>query len=121
VAGAGRPAKFQNQPGRVKQFTNATLVDDQALAWLRTIPGQEPVFLWLHYMDPHGPYVPPEAYATRFLSDHPVEIVPVEKLPPYQLQKSLTGGLITDLASTAPSTTARCATSTTSWLACSTG
>ena len=89
--------KFRNQPGRVKRFTNATLVDDQALAWLRTIPSDQRVFLWLHYMDPHGPYVPPEAYATRFLSDHPVEIVPLEKLPPYQRQNSRSGRTIRDL------------------------
>ena len=27
----------------------------------------EPFFLWVHYQDPHGPYTPPEPFASRFL------------------------------------------------------
>jgi arylsulfatase A-like enzyme/tetratricopeptide (TPR) repeat protein len=26
----------------------------------------QPVFLWVHYFDPHAPYLPPEPYRTRF-------------------------------------------------------
>jgi arylsulfatase len=29
-------------------------------------PGDEPVFLWLHFMDPHGAYFAPEAVRARF-------------------------------------------------------
>jgi arylsulfatase len=28
--------------------------------------GREPFFLWVHFMDPHGPYYPPEAVRDRF-------------------------------------------------------
>jgi arylsulfatase A-like enzyme len=36
-------------------------VTDAALDWLDTA-GDEPFFLWVHYMDPHGPYLPPEGF-----------------------------------------------------------
>jgi arylsulfatase len=33
-------------------------VSDRAIAWLRAVDpdAQQPFFLWLHYIDPHGPY-----------------------------------------------------------------
>ncbi len=30
---------------------------------------QRPLFLWLHYMDPHAPYDPPAPFDTRFVGD----------------------------------------------------
>ncbi|MBW2448742.1 MAG: sulfatase-like hydrolase/transferase, partial [Deltaproteobacteria bacterium] len=88
--------RFVNQPGLVKKFTNAGVVNDQALGWLRSIPKKERVFLWLHYMDPHGPYAPPEPYRELFLSAHPPEFA-TAPLPAYQLQTSPSGKTITDL------------------------
>lgn len=38
---------------------------DAALRGLARRPG-EPVFLWVHYYDPHTPYAPPEPYRSRF-------------------------------------------------------
>jgi len=38
---------------------------DRALAWLSE-QGREPVFLWVHYQDPHGPYTPPSELVGRF-------------------------------------------------------
>jgi arylsulfatase A-like enzyme len=91
--------RFRNAPGRVKEYTNATLVNDQALGWLRRVPRDERVFLWLHYMDPHGPYDPPERYGTLFLSEHPPEpLPPGTTLPAYQVQTGPTGQPISDLA-----------------------
>jgi arylsulfatase len=38
-----------------------------ALAWLRDASGDSrPVFLWVHYQDPHGPYTPPEEYRALY-------------------------------------------------------
>lgn len=31
-------------------------------------PSQQPLFLWVHYYDPHYPYTPPEPYRTRYAS-----------------------------------------------------
>ena len=42
----------------------ATETTDLALTKLRTI--QKPFFLYVHYMDPHHPYSPPERYHTVF-------------------------------------------------------
>ncbi len=39
-----------------------------ALKWMRGALEQErPVFLWVHYQDPHGPYTPPREYQDDFL------------------------------------------------------
>lgn len=89
---------FENAPGRVKAFTDATLVTDQALRWLWDQHGSErPFFLWLHYMDPHGPYLPPTDYASLFEGAHASSPIPDRLLPAYQRQ-SAGGRTITDLA-----------------------
>lgn len=41
---------------------NAQETTDRALAWLAGQSG-EPLFLWVHYYDPHYPYTPPPAHA----------------------------------------------------------
>ena len=38
---------------------------DQALAYLAT-PSTQPLFLWVHYFDPHAPYAAAEPFGTRF-------------------------------------------------------
>ncbi len=47
------------------QERSAAATTDRALAWLAQ-SSSEPIFLWVHYYDPHAPYQPPESYATRF-------------------------------------------------------
>ena len=44
----------------------ATATTDAARRWLETAP--EPFFLFVHYFDPHGPYVPPAVFADRAAS-----------------------------------------------------
>jgi choline-sulfatase len=44
---------------------NAQETTDRALAWLRQ-PSPQPVFLWVHYWDPHYPYTPPEPFRSRY-------------------------------------------------------
>lgn len=79
---------FENEAGKVKQLTNATVVTDQALATMRGFEAGKPFFLWLHYIDPHGPYVPPPAYAEMFANTYAAEPVEYRLLPSYQLQKT---------------------------------
>lgn len=43
-------------------------ITDRALDWLERLAG-EPFFLWVHYLDPHGPYLPPEELRDRFVGD----------------------------------------------------
>ena len=44
---------------------NARETTERVLAWLKDQPGS-PVFLWVHYYDPHYPYDPPEPFKTRY-------------------------------------------------------
>lgn len=37
-----------------------------ALRWLEANAGRGPLFAWVHYFDPHAPYVPPEGFAGRY-------------------------------------------------------
>lgn len=95
-------AKFVNAPGRVKEYTNATLVTDQALRWLWGRGGDpRPFFLWVHYMDPHGPYIPPSGFDQQFADYHAKQFagqkIPARLLPPYQRQYEA-GHLVLDLA-----------------------
>lgn len=43
----------------LRRYPSADVLVEQAQAWLATV-GQRPFFLWLHLMDPHAPYYPPE-------------------------------------------------------------
>ena len=47
-----------------------------------------PLFMWIHYQDPHGPYVPPAPYNELFVNPnqppHPLEIADKGGIPPYQ-------------------------------------
>ena len=90
---------FENRRGKVKMFTNATIVTDQAVKWLiDTRESKKPFFLWLHYMDPHGPYIPPRAYEKYFVDAHESEQIVLSKLPKYQLYKDRENGqAVTDI------------------------
>jgi arylsulfatase len=91
-------ARFKNRAGRVKSYTNATIVTDQALHWLNESDSAAPYFLWLHYIDPHGPYVPPTTRSSLFENAYPPEPIEPDLIPDYQGQRDPeTGELITDL------------------------
>lgn len=51
-------------------YVDAEGITERALEWVRS-KDNGPRFLWVHYMDVHHPYVPPEKYQERF-RDHPV-------------------------------------------------
>jgi arylsulfatase len=61
------PTREQNRavPERIAEDTT-----DAALAMFDALraEGGAPVFLWVHYQDPHGPYTPPEGYRERYLA-----------------------------------------------------
>ena len=82
-----------------KENTDAKLVNDQGVKWLRSIPAGEPFFLWMHYMETHGPYLPPPGYAEMFKGAYPAQAAPPQAIPPYQLQPDpATGRPSLDLA-----------------------
>ena len=41
-------------------YQNATDLTDEVIRW--TESAEEPWFVWVHYMDPHHPYVPPDEH-----------------------------------------------------------
>src|SRR5574341_948049 len=47
---------------------NASQTTAAVLRWLKT-QATPPFFLWVHYMEPHGPYAPPPPYDTLFVGD----------------------------------------------------
>jgi arylsulfatase A-like enzyme len=58
------------KPGNMFFKARAEQVNHEALAWLDTVRGQgtAPVFLYLHYMEPHFPYMPPKQFFDRILA-----------------------------------------------------
>lgn len=46
----------------------ANLTTDRAIRWLDARDAARPFFLFVHYFDPHDPYVPPEPWKSRFAS-----------------------------------------------------
>ena len=55
---------------------------DAAVAWLRR-KRERPFFLWVHYIDPHGPYTAPPPFDRRF-SGGASRRVKEAKIPAYQ-------------------------------------
>ncbi len=49
--------------GRAERTSDETT--DRAIAWLGQ-PSKQPLFLWVHYYDPHFPYAPPASLASRY-------------------------------------------------------
>ncbi|MCP4037732.1 MAG: sulfatase [bacterium] len=71
----------------------ASRTTDAAIQWLAESrdPGR-PHLLWVHYIDPHGPYAPPEgAIEQPFRSETPHPIDP-SRVVPYQRNPKITDG-----------------------------
>jgi arylsulfatase len=66
----------EREPGRPIYERRAQRTTDAALAWLEErADADRPLFLWVHYIDPHGPYEAPEPWLLRLkhLGERPVE------------------------------------------------
>lgn len=50
-----------------KTNTPADVITMQAIRWLKQRDSSKPFFLWLHYFDPHDPYLPPFPGGPRIL------------------------------------------------------
>ena len=83
----------EQEPKRVIYERRAERTTAAALRWLEDAwDPQRPLFLWVHYIDPHGPYRPPEAAPVRF--DHEGS-VPVEnrRIQSYQAEAGISDAL----------------------------
>jgi arylsulfatase len=58
---------------RNRHYARASEINDRSLSWLDSLADDDSFFLWNHYMDPHGPYIPVEEhrdlYTERQVSD----------------------------------------------------
>lgn len=83
----------ERESERVIFERRASRTTDAALRWLaeRADPDR-PLFLWVHYIDPHGPYRPPESFRERFEHDGAVVIDP-KRVPGYTRDEGVSDGL----------------------------
>jgi arylsulfatase A-like enzyme len=51
------------------EMDRARAITEDAVRFLRQASGEQPFFLWLHYVNPHAPYAPPPPFDTAFLDE----------------------------------------------------
>lgn len=56
-------------PVRFRSMVNALQVNELAMPLLESAASRDRVFLWLHYSDPHAPYILPPGIANPFVGD----------------------------------------------------
>ncbi len=54
----------------MKPRSGAEAMTDNALHIIRNAPVNKPLFLWLHYFDPHCPYNAPEPYRNKYVDNY---------------------------------------------------
>ncbi|MBP7148135.1 MAG: sulfatase [Acidobacteria bacterium] len=68
--GEFRATRWEGHPVPGAFDQDAVVTTKEAVAWLRANSDDaEPLFLWVHYFDPHWPYHPPAPYDTMFPAD----------------------------------------------------
>jgi arylsulfatase len=65
---SGIEAGFDTYDGPEGYLRPAEETTDLALAWLAETDSR-PVFLWVHYFDPHDPYLPPPEFVDTYTTD----------------------------------------------------
>lgn len=72
----GRGYEFNIDPGLRRTLSLTVTCEElnhRAISWLRAY-GNEPFFMFMHYWDPHAPYVPPPQYREMFYEgDNPTD------------------------------------------------
>ncbi|MFX1554329.1 MAG: sulfatase-like hydrolase/transferase, partial [Promethearchaeota archaeon] len=64
-----RVNRLMNVKSLAPPFVSGDVITDRGLKWLSRADGR--LFLWLHYMDAHYPYVPPREYVEPFVGQYP--------------------------------------------------
>jgi arylsulfatase len=83
----------QREPYRKVYERNAERTTDAAILWLENERDRKrPLFLWVHYIDPHGPYLAPPEWRSRFEHPEPHPIDP-SRVPRYQREPDVLDGL----------------------------
>jgi arylsulfatase A-like enzyme len=83
----------EREANRSAYERTARRTTEAALRWLsEERDPQRPLFLWVHYIDPHGPYGPPEEPPRRFSHAEPLPI-DITRVPIVQRRKGQDDGL----------------------------
>ncbi|MBW2416934.1 MAG: sulfatase [Deltaproteobacteria bacterium] len=83
----------EREANRAAFERTARRTTDAVLRWLRDERDPDrPLFLWVHYIDPHGPYGPPEEPPLRFSHDQPLPI-DIARVPVVQRRRGQDDGL----------------------------
>jgi arylsulfatase A-like enzyme len=61
--------EFPDDPKRFRPLASAPKVNELALPLLRKYAKADRLFAWIHYSDPHAPYILPEGEKNPFLGD----------------------------------------------------
>ena len=64
---AGEDAEHTDFAGREFRIPRAPDFVAQAASYLEARPADRPPFLYLHFLEPHSPYQPPEPYRSRWI------------------------------------------------------
>lgn len=56
---------------RERHEMTADVVSERALAWLAARDANKPMFLWVHYMDPHAPYLSKKGFEAQLNGTNP--------------------------------------------------
>lgn len=54
---------------RNRHYARAEEINERSLSWIDSLEDGQSFFLWNHYMDTHGPYEPPNEYATMWAEE----------------------------------------------------
>jgi arylsulfatase A-like enzyme len=71
----GRGYEYYIEPGlrhTLRLAVSADEINARAIPWIESHK-DEPFFMFLHYWDPHAPYVPPERYRDLFYAGNPTD------------------------------------------------
>ncbi len=62
---AGFHSRREGEDRYASEERRATVVADHALGWLKQ-QSHRPIFMWVHFYDPHDPYDPPEPFKSKY-------------------------------------------------------
>jgi choline-sulfatase len=83
----------ERESSRLIYERKASRTTDAALKWLaEQRDPKRPLFLWVHYIDPHGPYRPPAEAPTRFEHEGHVPVA-LERIHPFQREPGVDDAL----------------------------
>ena len=72
-------------------------INQAVFDWLDQNGDGEPFFLWVHTIDPHAPYDPPEPYASQFAADVDPELGSIETILDLNRRSDVDPEMVADL------------------------